>query len=411
MPSIAKSASLVITLAGGLINALLTVQLAGSWGTLRALDTESELEAWKLDGLRVLWGLLAAYLMAAVLCRLCGEEMKCRRWDELGRAVAVAGTALLGSYPEEKGEPNVGRHAWILGTPRVFSLFREDERPSGWHLESGPDEGRRVGRLPLALSSRREDRWGVIASYLPLLAFCNKPSHVRLYRDCSSADLAFTAFLTVLAALAARAPARAACEQPELAPLLTLLPSLLYSSFGFGSSAPVSPDEACERALEHAAVVAFAGLIALTVIRLHFLLAVGTHYSALLRDVRSLEAGDAEDGQAQVQRIRLLPLPKGVKAADVVYAPVHCPAAANSLLDTSAEVWVRAGAEAETAASMSTSYAPAYVSAPPSPASPVYGRAYVQSQAEPEREEQPQRLDLDAGLLDARVVRTKREWI
>ncbi|KAF8207794.1 hypothetical protein K438DRAFT_344326 [Mycena galopus ATCC 62051] len=72
MPSLAKSASLVITLAGGLINALLTVQLAGSWGALRALDAESELEAWKLDGLRVLWGLLAAYLMAAACVSFVG---------------------------------------------------------------------------------------------------------------------------------------------------------------------------------------------------------------------------------------------------------------------------------------------------------------------------------------------------
>ncbi|KAJ7668119.1 hypothetical protein B0H17DRAFT_1210087 [Mycena rosella] len=61
----------------------------------------------------------------------------------------------------------------------------------------------------------------------------NKPSHVRLYRDCSAADLAFTAFITVLAAYAAWAPGRLACEdrQPELAWLLAML----------------SPDETCER--------------------------------------------------------------------------------------------------------------------------------------------------------------------
>ncbi|KAF8207800.1 hypothetical protein K438DRAFT_1962068 [Mycena galopus ATCC 62051] len=310
MPSVAKSASLVITLAGGLTNALLTVQLAGSWGTLRALDAESELEAWKLDGLRVLllWGV------------------------------------------EEEGEPDVGRHTWILGTPRVFALFREDRRPSG-HLESAPDEGDVSGNCA---------PW----SYLPEEKTAgNKPSHVRLYRDCSSVDVAFTALLTVLAALTARAPVRAAREQPELTPLLALLPSLLYS-FGFGSSAPVSPDEAYERALEHAAVDTLAGLIALTVVRPHFLLANGAHYSALVRAARS-EAGDTDVEDAPVQRICLLPLPKGVKAADMVYAPLHCPAAANSLLGTSAEVWVCAGAEAETTAS--TSYAPVYVSAPPSP--------------------------------------------
>ncbi|KAJ7034188.1 hypothetical protein C8F04DRAFT_1102581 [Mycena alexandri] len=72
MPSLAKSASLVITLAGGLIHSFLTLQLAGSWQSLRALDAESELDAWKLDGLRVLWGLLAMYLLAAAFVSFVG---------------------------------------------------------------------------------------------------------------------------------------------------------------------------------------------------------------------------------------------------------------------------------------------------------------------------------------------------
>ncbi|KAJ7034176.1 hypothetical protein C8F04DRAFT_1102497 [Mycena alexandri] len=72
MPSLAKSASLVITLAGGLIHSFLTLQLAGSWQSLRALDAESDLDAWKLDGLRVLWGLLAMYLLAAAFVSFVG---------------------------------------------------------------------------------------------------------------------------------------------------------------------------------------------------------------------------------------------------------------------------------------------------------------------------------------------------
>lgn len=67
-----RSASLVITLAGGLINSFLTLQLAGSWSTLRALDAESELDAWKFDGLRVLLGLLALYLLAAAFVSFVG---------------------------------------------------------------------------------------------------------------------------------------------------------------------------------------------------------------------------------------------------------------------------------------------------------------------------------------------------
>ncbi|KAJ6560122.1 hypothetical protein B0H19DRAFT_1146545 [Mycena capillaripes] len=309
MPSLAKSASLVITLAGGLINSFLTLQLAGSWNTLRALDAESELDAWKLDGLRVLWMLLAVYLLA-------------------GAFVSFVG---------------------------FFGVLR------------------------------------------------NKATHVRLYRDCSSADLAFTVFLTLLSFLAAtqgRASARAACEQPELAPLLAFLFAFLS-----GSVSP-APDEACERSLEHAALVALAGLLALTVVRLHFLLAVGTHYAALCRASNT----DCESGGSP-QRIRLLPLPRGVAPADVVYAPVHCPAAAESLLGANAEVWVRSSPAAGMEA---TAYAPAYVSQPPSPATPAYAPAYVTAAvptaAGPTAINELE-VELDAGLLDARVVRTKREWI
>jgi hypothetical protein len=50
----------------------LTLQLAGSWSTLRALDAESELDAWKFDGLRVLMGLLALYLLAAAFVSFLG---------------------------------------------------------------------------------------------------------------------------------------------------------------------------------------------------------------------------------------------------------------------------------------------------------------------------------------------------
>ncbi|KAJ7818958.1 hypothetical protein B0H14DRAFT_2837697 [Mycena olivaceomarginata] len=312
--SVAKYASLFVTLAGGLVNSLLTLQLASSWNTLQALDAESELDAWKLDGLRVLWALLAWYLLAAAFVSFVG----------------------------------------------FFGVLR------------------------------------------------NKPAHVRLYRDCASADLAFTLFATLLAFLAARAPARAACEQPELAPLLVSLSAYLstfYTSAG--------PDEACERALEHTALVALAALVVLSVVRLHFLLAVSTHYasmsSALAPSGRpshiEAEAGGvtvAADGE---QRIRLLPLPAGVARADVVYAPVHCPAAGRAS-------WARVRrCGCVRGAGSSSAYQPAYVnSAPASPAVPPYAPAYVQATPAPQRDGEEE-VELDAGLLDARVVRVKREWI
>ncbi|KAK6991757.1 hypothetical protein R3P38DRAFT_3409114 [Favolaschia claudopus] len=288
MPSVAKSASLVITLTGGLVNSFLTLQLAGSWNAIRVLDAESELDAWKFDGLRVLWALLALYLLAAAFISFVG----------------------------------------FLGVLR------------------------------------------------------NKAPHVRLYRDCASADLAFAAFLTILAGLAARAPARAFCEHPDLAP----------------PHRRSNPDEACERTLEHTAIVALAALVTLTVVRLHFLLAVSTHYSAMTRP--GAAAGGGAEGQEQRSVIRLLPLPRGVQPGDVVYAPVHCPSAANSVLGAEAEVWVRPAAAYVIVPAASPSVSPAT-----SPAVPAYAPAYVQAPP------QPQEVELDAGLLSARVVNTKREWI
>ncbi|KAJ7181557.1 hypothetical protein C8R43DRAFT_941392 [Mycena crocata] len=257
MARIAKSASLVITLVSALTHSYLTLQLAASWRTLRALDAENELDAWKLDGLKVLWALMALYLLAAAFVSFIG----------------------------------------FLGVLR------------------------------------------------------NKASHVRLYRDCSAADLGFTFFLTLIAAwaqsgLSSTTNPRFACEelarQPELAQLLALL----------------APDETCERALERAALALLAAMLVLTVIRLHFLLAVSAHY----RDLCIAAAGELQTDQ----RIRLLPLPSGVSAADVVYAPVH--AAALRGAGNSTEVWVRA------------------------PLTPA-------------------QIEADAGLLDASVVRNKREWL
>ncbi|KAJ6587771.1 hypothetical protein B0H10DRAFT_2093298 [Mycena sp. CBHHK59/15] len=248
VPRLTKSVSLLTTLASGLIHSVLAVHLLAAWRTLRVLDAESELDAWKLDGLRVLWALLALYVQAAAFISFVG----------------------------------------------FFGVLRA------------------------------------------------KPSHVRLYRDCSAADLACTAILTALAGYYLAAPGR--CDQPELAQLLALL----------------APDETCERWLERAAVGLLVGLIVCTVARLHLLLAVSAHYAHLMRS--SLAA------QSHPQRIRLLPLPPSVSAADVVYAPVHVGTGVGA---GAAEVWV---------------------SSAPIPTS----SAEVQA---------------DAGLLDAAVVGVKREWI
>ncbi|KAJ7065805.1 hypothetical protein C8F01DRAFT_752542 [Mycena amicta] len=61
--SIPRSASLLITLCGGLIHSFLALQLASSWPTLRSLEAESESEydnAWLPGKLRTLLSLLAS---------------------------------------------------------------------------------------------------------------------------------------------------------------------------------------------------------------------------------------------------------------------------------------------------------------------------------------------------------------
>ncbi|KAJ7450473.1 hypothetical protein FB451DRAFT_1527646 [Mycena latifolia] len=196
-----RYASLAVTLVGALTHSFLTVQLSASWRTppLRALDAESELDAWKLDSLK----------------------------SPLGAPRPLSRAAALVSF--------VG----------FFGL---------WCPAGAP-------RLSFSLSH----------AFFCSLIFHNKPSHVRLYDDCSTADLAFTAFLTVLAAYAAWAPGRLACE--ERAQLL-------------------SPDETCERA----AVSLLAGMLVPSVIRLHFLLAVSTHYAHLVA------TATAPGGRARGQR-------------------------------------------------------------------------------------------------------------
>jgi len=290
--SIPKFASLLITLVGGLVHSFLALQLAASWHTLRSIETETEYEnAWRFDGLRVLWALLALYLLAAAFVSFVGLS-------------------------------------------------------------------------------------GVLR---------NNATHVRLYRDCASADLLFTTFLGLVAAFAAWGPAltssRAACDSPELAPLLPLIGALLAPFL----PAPLALDEACERYLAHIGAGAAAGLLVLSVVRVHFLLAVNTHYSTLRKAQNDLEL-DIGGVAGGVQRIRLLPLPRGVSPNDVVYAPVHVP----GNVTAPSETWVRI--PSPTTSPIPGGYAPAYVTA-----------------GEQQQPQQP--LEADAGLLDVSVVRTKREWI
>ncbi|KAF7290186.1 hypothetical protein MIND_01332000 [Mycena indigotica] len=233
--------------------------------------------------------------------------------------------------------------------PGVGSLEAETEYDNAWR-----SDGLRKLYLLLTL-------YFVGAAFVSLVgllgAVRGRPTHVKLYRDAASADLLFTLFIALVAGVAgARTSSRATCDAPELAPLLPLIGAVLAPFL----PSQLAPDEACERYLSTLGIGAASALLVLGVVRVHFLLAVNTHYAALVAAESYPDA--AADG---VQRIRLLPLPRGVAPSDIVYAPVHIPPHATA----AAETWIRApDAEAALAGD-------------------------------------------DAGLLDVSVVRTKREWI
>ncbi|PPR04659.1 hypothetical protein CVT24_011877 [Panaeolus cyanescens] len=100
----------------------------------------------------------------------------------------------------------------------------------------------------------------------------NKPTHIRLYRDYSIADLSFCALATAVATYGAfLGPARAGiCEE------LSHHPELMRDMLEMGLNI-----ENCERWLERAVFAALAFMIVILFVRLHFLLAISNYYSHL----------------------------------------------------------------------------------------------------------------------------------
>ncbi|KAF8956703.1 hypothetical protein BDZ97DRAFT_1850141 [Flammula alnicola] len=102
----------------------------------------------------------------------------------------------------------------------------------------------------------------------------HKPSHVRFYRDYSIADFSFCAIFTALATYGAfLSPARAGvCEE------FSHHPELMRDMLEVGLNI-----ENCELWLERAVFAGLAFLVVIMAIRLHFLLAVSSYYSHLVR--------------------------------------------------------------------------------------------------------------------------------
>ncbi|KAF8961056.1 hypothetical protein BDZ97DRAFT_1830053 [Flammula alnicola] len=126
--------------------------------------------------------------------------------------------------------------------------------------------------------------WGLLSIYFAsAAAVCgvgfygvlkHKPKHVRFYRDYSIADFSFCAIFTALATYGAfLSPARAGvCEE------FSHHPDLMRDMLEVGLNI-----ENCELWLERAVFAGLAFLVVIMAIRLHFLLAVSSYYSHLVR--------------------------------------------------------------------------------------------------------------------------------
>lgn len=70
-----RTASLVIALLGTLFNFAIVVQVVSTWRSMKwELDTEWEgvVDIWKIDGLKIVLGMLAAYFSAAATASFFG---------------------------------------------------------------------------------------------------------------------------------------------------------------------------------------------------------------------------------------------------------------------------------------------------------------------------------------------------
>jgi len=71
----ARTASLVITLLGAIFNVALAVQVLTLWRSIKwepESEWEGSVDVWKIDGVKLVWGLLTAYFAAAATACLVG---------------------------------------------------------------------------------------------------------------------------------------------------------------------------------------------------------------------------------------------------------------------------------------------------------------------------------------------------
>ncbi|KAF9034980.1 hypothetical protein BDZ89DRAFT_1130461 [Hymenopellis radicata] len=237
-----RSASFVITLVAIVSNTALAIQVLAASRSIKwepEFEWDSSTDTWRVDGIKVVWGLLLAYFVSAA---------------------------------------TVGAVGFV----------------------------------------------GVVKS---------KPSLVRFYRDYSIADFSFCTFATFASAYGAfRGSTRTGvCEE------MSRQPEFLRNMGEMGLSL-----ENCERWFERAVMAFVACMIIVSVVRLHFLLAVSNYYNHLSR--RSVLPTHTRNPSRQesLQRIFILPRSNSHSASSpTVYAPVPLSELTPELRQSAMEAWVK----------------------------------------------------------------------
>ncbi|KAG1892083.1 hypothetical protein F4604DRAFT_6991 [Suillus subluteus] len=176
-----------------------------------------------------------------------------------------------------------------------------------------------------------------------------KPSFVRIYRDYIVGEFVCGTLFAALGSYVAFRPT----IRSNVCELLSRQPDILRDFIDLGLNL-----ENCEPWLERGVVAFMVILIIITVIRLHFVLALSSYYSILVRHqgfhlpLHTPRYSGASAGEGELERIYILPASKASCTSDLdlpfVDAPVYAPVplrhvsqeVAEEMLANATEAWV-----------------------------------------------------------------------
>ncbi|KAK2465963.1 hypothetical protein APHAL10511_001604 [Amanita phalloides] len=215
-----------------------------------------------------------------------------------------------------------------------ISLFFKSEPDTEW--ESLGDKWRIDGlKLVAGLLFAYFSSAAVISATGLLGVIKSKPSLVRFYRDYYIADFSFcTSFAIIVTYAAFHTTMRTGiCEE------LSRHPELMRDMQEMGMNI-----ENCELWLSRAALAIAAVMFTLVAIRLHFLLAVSTFYTGLVRSCRFCCATNQDTSRIRTHSRsdskRIYLLPSSEASSELVYAPVPMNRLPLDLRNQAMEAWV-----------------------------------------------------------------------